>query len=161
MEPQDVTTVSRKALVHFGDDDAKVYAKAAATYRANLLRNCPECFTETGRVNPAALARRENNDPRRPSSSSMARDQGKPAPAELTPRLIAQRAAQAAKTASTRLSILEALAQPGTAVDVARVVNRESHHVRRYLVLMAADGIVTGRNVKGVTVWERRQEAAE
>jgi hypothetical protein len=156
MEPQDVTTVSRKALVHFGDDDAKVYAKAAATYRANLIRRF-------GRI-PSwpELAKRENAARWRICpSSSMARDQGKPAPAELTPRLIAQRAAQAAKTASTRLSILEALAKPGTAVDVARIVNRESHHVRRYLVLMAADGVVSGRNVKGVTVWERRQEAAQ
>ncbi len=38
IEPEQVTTVSRTALVHFGDSDEEVYAKAAAIYKANIIR---------------------------------------------------------------------------------------------------------------------------
>lgn len=76
-----------------------------------------------------------------------------PLTAEPTPRLIAQKAAQAAKAAATRQSILDALVKPMTAADIAHATNRDMHLVRRYLTLLAAEGAVMGGKVKQVTVW--------
>jgi len=66
-----------------------------------------------------------------------------------------------AKGEATRTSIVAALTAPMTCHDVANVLKRSPQLIRRQLGLLAEQGRVTARAVKGVTVWERRQEAAE
>lgn len=141
VEPEQVTTVSRRPPV--GMDKPRTLAD----YQADIIRRF-------GRL-PSwpELAKREG--------PAHIRYDYAPPPAELSPRLIAQKAAQAAKAAATRQSIVDALTQPLTAADIAHAVKREAHVVRRYLALMAAEGQIVGRKVKQVTVWRRVPEAAE
>jgi hypothetical protein len=149
MEPQDVTTVSRKALVHFGDDDAKVYAKAAATYRANLIRRFGRIpsWPELAKREDRAVAKIRPHNP-----------QGQQEP---HPNTVAAMQVVLAKGEATRASILSVMTKPMTCPDIAMAIKRSPQLIRRHLGLLVVEGKVTGRNVKGVTVWERRQEAAE
>jgi hypothetical protein len=125
-----------------------VYAKAASAYRDNLRRRFGKVpsWPELAKIEDKAVARI------RPSQPQPARD---------NPNSRAAIQAIIAKGEATRASILAVLTQPMTCPDVATALKRSPQLVRRHLGLLELDGRVIGRSVKTVTIWERRQEAAE
>ena len=147
LEPHDVTTVSIRAFPPKPPEQ-----RTLADYQADLTRRF-------GRVPSwTELAKRENRAMLfRQAHSSMARPQVNPADHPNTQAAIE---AILAKGEATRVSIVAALTAPMTCPDVAYALKRSPQLIRRHLTLLTEQGRVTGRSVKGVTVWERIQEAA-
>ena len=147
-EPHDITTVSIRA---FPPKPPEV--RTLQDYQADLVRRFGRVPSWTELAKKENAARLQRNP-----ISNMARPQVNPADHPNTQAAIE---AILAKGEATRDSIVQALTAPMTCPDVANVLKRSPQLFRRHLGLLAEQGRVIGRSVKGVTVWERKMEAAE
>jgi ABC-type branched-subunit amino acid transport system substrate-binding protein len=118
--------------------------------QAKLRVPMSEAFYATLLAEDAKRIRKRHGDPQKES---------KPVAEGLTAKQARYRAIQAAKTQETRQTILDALARPSTAGDVATRIKRDEHMIRRQLVIMAGLGLVEGQRCKNVVVWHRKGEA--
>ncbi len=145
IEPSEVTTVLRRPVT------ASDKPRTLEDYQAALVR----MFARVPSW-PELAKREEAARWHRNPVSNMAR----PQPVD-NPGTAAANQARLLQGEATRASIVAALTAPMTCHDVAHVLKRSPQLIRRHLGMLAEQGRVTGRAVKGVTIWERRQEAAE
>jgi ABC-type branched-subunit amino acid transport system substrate-binding protein len=146
IEPSQAYTVLRRACLP--PKDKRTPQERVAAYQAPIIANLgrmPSIWEDAKRI------RKRHGDPQKES---------KPVAESLTAKQARYRAIQAAKTQETRQTILDALARPSTAGDVATRIKRDEHQIRRNLVIMAGLGLVEGHKCKNVVVWHRKGEAA-
>ncbi len=136
MEPHEITTVSRRALTHFGDSDEKVYAEAAAKYRENLVRRF-------GKV-PSwqELAKREN----------AARDRKEQAYQPQT-ALAGSLDRRRAKTAQIMDTLVASVTHSMTSQDIATATKTPYATVCWMMARALEDGRVEREKVHGLNIW--------
>lgn len=144
IEPSQAYTVLRRACLP--PKDKRTPEQKVADYQAPII-------AKLGRMPSYA------EDARRiRKRHGGSQDYAKPTSETVTEKQARYRAIQAARTQETRRAILDALARPATAGDVAARIKRDEHLIRRQLVIMAGLGLVEGHKVKNVSVWHRKGE---
>jgi hypothetical protein len=130
-------------------------------YLANIAARFPECVTRSGKPNLEALARRENRSMRHAMGiSTMARRQwDKTGHSEEALAKIAAAANRRGEISTSR--VVEALTQPMTLADISRASGLPETTAKKALERALDANRVIKRKLKSMTIWERRQEAAE
>lgn len=152
-EPHDITTVS--ICTPKSADKGRTPEETIAAIRARF----PHCFTESGLAIPSRLADRENRRMRNASGA-----QPKPTVAETvstTSRYDKMRATWQAKSIGMMEETFAAVIGDVTSGDVALKLGTTVHAAHERLRRLEAAGQIVQRKVKGMSVWQRRQEAAE
>ena len=136
VEPEQVTTVSRRPLTHFGDSDEKVYADAAARYRDNLIRRF-------GKVPSwSELAKREND----------ARDRKEQAYQPQT-ALVGSLDRRRAKTAELMNTLVATVTHPMTSQDIATATKTPYATVCWMMARAMEEGRVDREKAHGLNIW--------
>lgn len=126
-------------------------------YLANIAARFPECVTRSGEPNLEALARRENRAMRHAMGiSPMARRHSH---SEEALAKIAAASNRRGEISTSR--VVEALTQPMTLADISRASGLPETTAKKALERALDANRVIKRKLKSMTIWERRQEAAE